>query len=175
MPYARLLLVDHQFSRLWKDQDSSAAILHLRIVGHRILICAFSNTVLNNDAVAIYQGQLRGCKEKFLRLQTNGLGLACITRSGADGDASEPLRSKDQDALKTNFEDRAALVQCVSKIANGEAEALARKQKILEVQVRGLAYQAAVDALNPSWKDINEELPAEMTLNWGATELMHRD
>lgn len=147
----------------------------LRLVGHKVLVCAPSNTALDNDAMAIYRGRPEGCKDKFLRLQTNGLDLASITKFEADGNASEPPRLKDHNALKTNSEYRAALVQCVSEIADGEAEALARRNKILGIWSRGVAYQAAVDALNPSLKDLNKDLPAEMTLNWRITDLMHRD
>lgn len=147
----------------------------LCVVGHKILVCAPSNTALGNNAGAIYQGLLREFEEKFLRLQTNGLDLASITKFEAEGDASELLRPKDQNALKTNSEYRAVLVHCVSENANGDAEALARKQKILELQAQGLAYQTAFDALNPLWKHINREVPAEITLNWRIIELMRRD
>lgn len=152
----------------------------LAAVGHKLLLCAPNNDTLDHDARAVYLAKPKNNNKKFLRLQTNGLELAGITKIAdvdQTTDKSRPLKAKlQEDVLDDNKQYQIAYLQALAEMQTADNELLEAKiSKLDDLEAAGKDYEQAISARGPSRQDIRSDLPAEMTLKWRVQDLMHRD
>ena len=132
---------------------------------------------MDNDAIALFNARPHN-KAKFLRLETNGLETATITKVVKLEDYNDPtmpLKVKKRNVLTENLAYRAAMTKCMTEIADTEQLELKRAKKLQDLGMQADVYQQTAKSLGSSAENLISNLPAEMTLSWRMWDLMRRD